>query len=149
MFWSIFEAFRSSIFESQLWSACGTFFLHKFSVEEIFGDPSVVHAHDVAEPSLFQQRKHAGVSSSFQDSVVCDLALPGDVQNASEAAQLSLLLGTQCPGLAAVQESVHDAGFIDLDLCVHGQLAVVPCFLCQSGHGDSCLAVAPVELCAK
>ena len=52
-------------------------------------------------------------------------------------------------GLAAIQESAHDAGSVDLDLCVHGQLAVVPCFLCQSGHGGSCLADAPVELCVK
>ena len=50
--------------------------------------PSVVHAHNVAKPvhmSLFQQRQHAGASSSFQDSVVWDLGLPGGVQNASEA----------------------------------------------------------------
>ena len=113
--------------------------------------------HDVAKPahtSLFQQREHTGASSSFQDSVVWNLVLPGDVQNASEAAQvksieLSLLSGTQCPGLAAIQESAHDAGSVDLDLCVHGQFAVVPCFLCQSGHGGSCLADAPVELCVK
>ena len=63
--------------------------------------------------------------------------------------ELSLLSGTQCPELAAIQESAHDAGSVDLDICVHGQLAVVPCFLCQSGHGGSCLADAPVELCIK
>ena len=75
--------------------------MHEFSIEEDFGDPSIVHAHDVAEPahtSLFQQCEHAGASSSFQDSVVWDLVLPGDVQNASEAAhvksiEFSLLSG--------------------------------------------------------
>ena len=38
----------------------------------------------MAEPahtSLFQHREHAGASSSFKDSVVWDLVLPGDVQN--------------------------------------------------------------------
>ena len=104
--------------------------------------------------SLFQQREHAGASSSFQGSVVWDLVLPGDVLNALEAAhvksiELSLLSGTQCPGLAAIQEGTHDAGSVDLDLCVHGQLAVVPYFLCQSGHGGSCLAYAPVEQVSK
>ena len=104
--------------------------------------------------SLFQQCEHAGASSSFQDSVVWDLVPPGDVQSASEAVhvkriELSLLLGTQCPGLAAIQEGAHKAGSVDLDLCVLGQLAVVPCFLCLSGHGGSCLADAPVELCVK
>ena len=47
--------------------------MHEFSIEEVFGDPSIVHAHNVAEPahtSVFQQREHAGASSSFQDSVV-------------------------------------------------------------------------------
>ena len=86
------------------------FSLHEFSIEEIFGDPSLVHAHDVAEPahtSLFQQREHAGASSSFQDSVVWDPVLPDDVQNASKAVyvksvELSLLSGTQCPGLAVI-----------------------------------------------
>ena len=99
----------------------------------------------MAEPahtSLFQQREHAGVSSSFQDSVIWDLVLPGDVQNASEVVhvkgiELSLLSGTQCPGLAAIQEGARDAGSVDLDLCVLSQLAVVPCFLCQSGHSWS------------
>ena len=43
--------------------------------------------------------------------------------------ELFLLSGTQCPGLTAIQESTHDAGSVDLDLCVHGQLVVVPCFL--------------------
>ena len=62
--------------------------------------------------------------------------------------ELLLLSGTQCPGLAPKQESAHNAGSVDLDLCVHGQLAVVPCFLCQS-DGGSCLADAPVELCVK
>ena len=62
--------------------------------------------------------------------------------------ELSLLSGTQCPGLAVIQESAHDAGSVDLYLCVLSQLAV-PCFLCQSGHGGSCLADAPVELCVK
>ena len=108
----------------------------------------------MAEPahtSLFQQREHAGASSSFQDSVVWDLVLPGDVQNASDAEhmksiELSPLSGTQCPGLAAIQEGAQDAGSVDLDLCVHGQFAAVPCFLCQSGHGASCLAELPVEL---
>ena len=107
-----------------------------------------------AHTSLFQQREHVGASSSFQDSVVWDLVLPGDVQNASEAAhvkgiELSLLYGTQCPGLAAMQVGAHDAGSVDLDLCVPSQFAVVPCFLCQSGHGGSCHADAPVELCVK
>ena len=63
--------------------------------------------------------------------------------------ELSLLSGRQCPGLAAIQESAHDAGSVDLDLCVHGQLAVVPCFLSQFGHGGSCIADTPVELCVK
>ena len=111
----------------------------------------------MAEPahtSLFQQHEHAGAYSSFQDNVVWDLVLPGDVQNALEAArvksiELLLLSGTQCPGLAAIQESAHDADSVDLDRCVHGKLAVVPCFLCQSGHGGSCLAHGPVELCIK
>ena len=111
----------------------------------------------MAEPehtSLFQQLEHAGASSSFQDSVVWDLVLPGDVQNASEVAhvksiELSLLSGTQCPGLTAIQEGAHDAGSVDLDLCVLSQFAVAPCFLCQSGHGGSCLSDAPVELCFK
>ena len=69
--------------------------------------------------SLFQQREHAGASSSIQDSVVWDLVLPGDAQNASEAAhaksfELLFLSGTQCPGLAAIQESAHDSGSVDL-----------------------------------
>ena len=109
----------------------------------------------MAEPAhtpLFQQREHAGASSSFQDSVVWDLVLPGDVQNASEFAhvnsiELLLLSGTQCPVLTAMQERAHDVGSVDLDPCVLSQLAVVPCFLCQSGHGGSCLADAPVEVC--
>ena len=112
------------------------FSLHEFSIEEVFGDPSIVHAHNVAEPahtSLFQQREHAGASSSFQYSVVWDLVLPSYVQNASEAAhvksiELSLLSGMQCPGFAAIQENAHDAGSVDLDLCVHGKLAVVHAF---------------------
>ena len=29
------------------------------------------------------------------------------------------------------------------------ELAVVPCFLCQSAHGSSCPAEAPVELCSS
>ena len=111
----------------------------------------------MAEPahtSLFQQREHAGAPTSFQDSVVWGLVLPGNVQNASELVhakniELSLLSDTQCPGLTAIQEGAHDASSIDLDLCVLSQLAVVPCFLCQSGHGGSCLADAPVELCIK
>ena len=65
------------------------FSLHKFSIEEVSGDLSIAHVHNVAEPadtSLFQQREQTGASSSFQDSVVWDLVPPGDVQNASEAA---------------------------------------------------------------
>ena len=50
-------------------------------------------------------------------------------------------------GWPAIQEGAHDAGSVDLDLCALSQLAVVPFFLCQSGHGGSCLADAPVELC--
>ena len=75
----------------------------------------------MAEPahtSLFQQREHAGASSSFQDSVVWDLVLPGDVGGCACKEHLSLLSGTQCPGLTAIQESAHDAGSVDLDLCV-------------------------------
>ena len=110
----------------------------------------------MAEPahtSLFQQHEHALASSSFQDSVVWDLVLPGDVQNASEAVHLkgiglSLLSDTQYSGLTAMQEGVHDAGSVDLDLCVLSQLAFVPCFLCQSGHGSH-LADVPVELCVR
>ena len=83
--------------------------------------------------SLFQLREHAGASSSFRDNVIWDLVLPSDVQNALEAAhvkgiELSLLSGKQCPGLTALQEGAHDAGSVDLDLCVLDQLAVVPCF---------------------
>ena len=63
--------------------------------------------------------------------------------------ELSLLSGTQCPGLAAIQEGAHDAGSVDLNLCMLNQLAVVPCFLCQSGHDGRCLADAPIELCVK
>ena len=79
---------------------------------------------------------------------------PGDVQNASKAAhvtciELLLLSGTQCPRLNAKQEGAHDIGSVDLDLCVFSQLAVVTCFLCQSGHGGSCLADVLVEPCFK
>ena len=107
-----------------------------------------------AHTSLFQLGEHAGASSSFHDSVVWDLVLSGDFQNALEAAhvkciELLLLSSTQCPGLIAIQEGAHDAGSVDLDLCVLSQHAVVPCFLCQSGHGGSCLADAPVQLCVK
>ena len=63
--------------------------------------------------------------------------------------ELLLLSGTQCPGLAAVKEGAHKAGSVDLDICVLSELAIVPCFLCRSGHGGSCLADAPVELCVK
>ena len=71
----------------------------------------------MAEPartSLFQQRGHAGAPTSFQDNVVWDLVLPGNVQNASELAhakniELPLLPDKQCPGLTAIQEGAHDA----------------------------------------
>ena len=96
----------------------------------------------------------SGASCSFQESVVWDFVLPGDVRNASVIAhvksiELSFLSGTQCPGLAAIQEGTHNAGSVGLDLCVLSQIAVVPCFLCQSGHSGSYLADAPVELCVK
>ena len=77
LFWPMF---KEHIFESQLWSACGTFSLHKFSVEVFRIRPSSMLT---TWPSQ-RIRGHAGVSSFFQDSVVRDFVLSGDVQNASE-----------------------------------------------------------------
>ena len=97
----MFQAFRS-LLHTSLNRSCGLpvgRFPCTVSIEEVFGDPSIVHAHDVAEPahtSLFQQREHTGASSSFQDSVVWDLVLPGDVQNASEAAHVKALSFRSC-----------------------------------------------------
>ena len=84
----------------------GLFSLRKFSINEVFRDLSIVHACNMAKPahpSLFQQRAQSSASSSFQDSLSRDLVLPGDVQKASEAAQLEgirlpLLSGVQSPG---------------------------------------------------
>ena len=52
---------------------------------------------ELVHMSLFQQREHAGASSSFQDSVVWDLVLPGDVQNASEAAHVKSIAQDSLP----------------------------------------------------
>ena len=72
---------------------------------------------EATHTSLFQQREHAGASSSFQDGVVWDLVLPDDVHNASVTTHvkgigLSLLSGTQCPGLAAIQEGAQIWTFV-------------------------------------
>ena len=54
-----FSMSLAHIFESQLWPACGTFSLHKFTVEEVLGDTSIVNTHDVAEPA------HTSVSAAW------------------------------------------------------------------------------------
>ena len=58
-----------------------------------------------AHASLLQQCVHAGDSSSLQDAVVCDFVLPGDMQNATEAAHVEyieflFLSGSQGPRFA-------------------------------------------------
>ena len=87
--------------------------------------------------SLVQQCLHAGDSSSFQDAIVCNFVLPGDLLDAVETVhveciELLFLLDSQGPGLTAVQESAENAGSVDLDFGVLGQLGVGPYSLCQS-----------------
>ena len=114
----------------QLRSACRGFALCQLTVEVILGDPAVVHAYHMLQPE-----QAARDSNSLQDAVGCDFVLPDDVQYATETAHLErikllFLLGSEGPGLAAVQESAEGTGSVVLDFGVLSQLVVGPYSLC-------------------
>ena len=63
---------------------------------------------------------------SLQNAVVCHFVLPGDVQYATETANvkrigLLFLSGSQGPDLIAVQEGAEGTGSVDLDFGVLSQ----------------------------
>ena len=81
-----FQIPLADVFVAQMRTASGALSLHKLSVQEILGDPAIVHSDDMSEPaqaSLLQQCEHDKEFSFLQDSVVTDFALPGDVKDPS------------------------------------------------------------------
>ena len=67
-------------------------------------------------PSLFQQCEHTGAPTPFQDSVVWDLVLLSDVQNASEAAHVKSIELFAVVGHATSRTLCHTGGCLPMRL---------------------------------
>ena len=95
---------------AQVWTACFSPPTCQFSIEEVFGDATVLHAMHMAQPAqpaLSELCVHTGETSTCQDICVAHFVLPGYAQDAAEASQVegvesSLLPGIGRPRLAAI-----------------------------------------------
>ena len=108
--------------------------MSQFAVKEILWDPAVIHSQNMAKPaqtSLSQWCIQVRNFRSFQDCVVWNIALPGDVEYALdtshvESVKLLFLSWVKSPGLVAAQHCAQNAGSVDLDLGTFRQLLVGP-----------------------
>ena len=96
---------------AQVRTTCCSLPACKFSIEEVFGNATILHAMHMAQPTqpaLSELCVHAGEASMCQNLSVAHFVLPGYAQDAAEASQMervesSLLPGIGCPRLAAIQ----------------------------------------------
>ena len=129
----------------------------KLAVEQVIGYTPIFHTWYLTEPaktSLTQHGQHTGNSGPCQNVVVRYSVLPGDAQNAFEAAyvegvQTQLLSQVYGPFLTSIEESAEDAGLIDAHLGVFCEHPVVPHPFRQLGHGCCGFPCPPVDLCVK
>ena len=96
---------------AQVWTTCFSPPTCQFSIEEVFGDATVLHPMHMAQPAqpaLSELCVQAGEASTCQDIDVAHFVLPGYAQDAAETSQVEgvespLLPGIGCPHLAAIQ----------------------------------------------
>ena len=129
----------------------------EFPIEQLFGDPGVIHANDMSCPTQLRFHDHCFNACRLrpvQDLEICDPVLPFDAKDGAQASHVELfqqfdMMSIQGPGLTSIEKAGEDDCFVDLQLCRLLDVVLVQDARAKSAEGLACFADPCVDLFVK